>query len=241
MNRYLALLIAALLALIVTQWGVLCRLRSENETLEMAQKAANRSQSDLEQFLDRAKKQQTEVASLRVEVTALRGEAQKLHQALDHSRRQEGPDRKPSIRSSGNPTEVPLEHNNRALFEFIGEPVNPSLNSDVRYSRDGIISAINTAARHAGVALRHLEVDDSEYPCLLGVICDPQDFARLTDHVRRLEGYELSGSVGGNKEFHVLNITPANAYPKTMREKITRREVLRQQAFYNRLSSENTQ
>src|SRR5262249_43700819 len=198
------------------------------------------SRSELEQKLEAARQQQSEAESLRTEVGGLRGEAQSARQALERSRSLQSPS---SIRSStsvaADPAQLapPLSDRNRALLEYIGEPVDPSLNTDSRYTKDSVLSAVQLAAQNAGVSLQRLEVEDSEYPCLVGVFCSPQDYARLLDEIKKLDGYEYNGAVGGSDSFHSLNITPARASPGAAKEQIDRRVMLRQQMFYKSLSA----
>ena len=46
---------------------------------------------------------------------------------------------------------------------------------DVRYDKEGLIAAIKLASRKAGITVRKVDVDDTEYPFLVGVVCAGSD------------------------------------------------------------------
>ncbi|MGD0262773.1 MAG: hypothetical protein ABSD29_23650, partial [Verrucomicrobiota bacterium] len=74
---------------------------------------------------------------------------------------------------TGNPTGGPvsLSGPNQALLEFLGDPVEPPADMNAAYSKDGLIKAVQTAAYNAGISIQRVEIDDSEFPFLVGVIC----------------------------------------------------------------------
>ncbi|HTG43404.1 MAG TPA: hypothetical protein VK633_02610 [Verrucomicrobiae bacterium] len=240
MNRYVAFLISALLTVIVVQWVMLSRAGSENRLLYEARRQAEQSRSELEQTLEAAKPPEGETESLRIEVARLRADAQSVRQAWEGALSRQSPSAvgAVSVLSVPAPPALPLPERNRVLLEYIGEPVDldPSLSQDIRYTKESIISAVQLAAQYGGVSVQRLEAEDSEFPCLVGIFCEPQDYAKLVDELKKLDGYEYNGSVGGSDIFHVLNITPARAYPNAAREQIGRRVTLRQQVFYRNLS-----
>jgi hypothetical protein len=237
MKRYITLLIVALLALVVVQSVLLSRSRAENRMLNDARQQAEQSRSELEQTVEAAKQQQAEAEVLRTEVARLRADAQVGRQALERAHTAQTSSIAPaSVSPASVQSAVPLADRNRALLEYIGEPVEPPANLDVRYTKEGVKSAVQLAAQNAGVSLKGLEVEDSEYPFLVGVWCEPQAYAKLLDEIKKLDGYGYSGGVGGSEIYHSLNITPAGTYPSEAKEQISRRVMLRQQAFYQRLS-----
>ena len=132
---------------------------------------------------------------------------------------------------------VPLSGPNQVLLEYLGAPVDPPPKSDVRYTKEGVSNAIQLAAQNAGITLKRMAVDDSEYPCLVGIICEQEDYPKLTDEIKRLDGYDYNGSVGGTS-CHTFSITPRRAYPRDTGERIGRRLMLRQQVFYDRFSAQ---
>jgi hypothetical protein len=238
MKKYIPLLIPALLAVVVVQSVLLSRSRTENWLLHDAGQQAEQSHSELEQTLEAARQQQAEAEVLRGEVARLRADAQVDRQALERARAAQASALAPpaSVPAGSAQSAAPLADRNRALLEYIGDPVEPPANMDVRYTKEGLISAVQLAANNAGVSLQGLEVEDSEYPFLVGVFCEPKDYAKLVDEIKKLDGYGYSGSVGGSDTYHSLNITPAGTYPGAAAEQISRRVMLRQQAFYQKLS-----
>jgi hypothetical protein len=165
---------------------MLSRSRSENRSLEDARQQTEQSRSELEQTLEAVEEQQAEAESLRREITRLRGEAQDV-QPMERTHSLQSPSLGPatSVLSDSAQSAQALTDRNRALLEYIREPVDPSLNSDVRYAKEGVISAVEFAAQNAGVIVQRVEAEDSEYPCLVGAFCEPQDYAKPIGEIRR--------------------------------------------------------
>lgn len=118
------------------------------------------------------------------------------------------------------------------LTTYLGSRVDPPGNLDPRYTKDGMVSAIQLAAQKAQISLRKLSVDDSEFPFLLGVTTDPGDWSKLTEQLKQLEGYEFHGSVG-NETSHTLCPVPSRAYPSETAQNIRRRMNSRLEQFYS--------
>src|SRR5262249_30698910 len=55
---------------------------------------------------------------------------------------------------------VSLTGANRALLEYLGDPVAPPPNMDPAFTKESLVSALQEAARNAGVELTVVEVDD---------------------------------------------------------------------------------
>jgi hypothetical protein len=115
--------------------------------------------------------------------------------------------------------------------------VDPALNTDARYTKQGVINAVQSAAQNAGVSLQGLETDDSEFPVLVGLTCDQQVYDKLLDELKKLDGYGYSGGVGGSSH-HVFNITPLLANPAGASEQVSRRQMLRLQVFYQKVNAQ---
>ena len=130
---------------------------------------------------------------------------------------------------------------NQALLEYLGNPVVPPANMDARYTKEGLLAAIQIAAHDAGIKVKKVAVDDSEYPFLLGVVCAGSDVVKLKDQLKKMDGYGYSGSVGndvnrdGSDTCNVFSIVPYSAHPHEARQQIDHRLMLRQQVFYDRL------
>jgi len=241
MNKCLALLVSALLAVIVVQWFGVSRLRSENRLLRDAQEQAQPSRSEFDHAVEATTHSEAEAQSLRIEVARLRGEVQRARQTLEPATASQRPASTGSPASADSGPEHPAGTTtslNQALAEYIGEPVEPPVNLDVRYTKEGVIRAVQLAAQNAGVTVQRVEVEGSEYPFLLGVFCEPQAYAKVLDEIKKLDGYEYVGGVGGSDVYHAVSITPRRAYPEAGREQIERRLMLRLQVFSKSLSAQ---
>jgi hypothetical protein len=136
---------------------------------------------------------------------------------------------------------VSLSGPNQALLEYLGNPVAPPVNLDVRYTKEGLTNALQTAAGQAGITIKKMAIDDSEFPFITGVFCAGSDFAKLKQQIRKLDGYEYSGSIGNEKNSdgsdtcNVFSLVPYKAYPEGTFEQIYHRLWLRQQVFNDRI------
>jgi len=126
---------------------------------------------------------------------------------------------------------------NQVLLEYLGNPVEPPANMDARYTKEGLINAIQLAAHNAGITLKQVAIDDSEYPFLVGVISGGSDFAKLKDQIKKLDGYEYNGSIGSDT-CNAFTLVPWRVYPPGTSQCITHRAWLRQQVFFDKLSAQ---
>ncbi len=134
--------------------------------------------------------------------------------------------------STGGP--VSLTGPNQALLEFLGDPVAPPADMAAAYSKDGLIKAIQTAARNAGISVKRVEVDDSEYPFLLGIICQEGDYRKLTDQLRKMQAYEYNGCISSSTH-SALNLVPHRAFPRAVIQRIDHRTGLREQVLFDKI------
>ena len=78
-------------------------------------------------------------------------------------------------------------------------------------------------------------------PFITGVFCAGSDFAKLKEQIKKLDGYEYSGSIGnsvnqdGSDTCNVFSLVPYHAYPEGSFEQIYHRLGLRQQVFYDQI------
>jgi len=131
---------------------------------------------------------------------------------------------------------VRLSGPNLAIFEYLGQPVEPPSDLDPKYTQEGLINAVRSAARKANVTLKKIELDESEFPFLVGIVTEARGFEKVEDQIRKMSGYEAQGSVG-SPTCHTFNIVPYSAYPRESSERISRRGTLRSQMFYDKLST----
>jgi hypothetical protein len=124
---------------------------------------------------------------------------------------------------------------NQALYAYLGNPISAPADINPAYSKEGLTKAVETAARKAGITLKRIELDDSEYPFLVGVICKDGDYTKLTDQLRKMEGYAYNGSVGSSTH-NAMNIVPYPAWPTASAERIGHRLGLRMQILCDKIS-----
>lgn len=143
-----------------------------------------------------------------------------------------------SSTNSSNDSSSPSGANpNQALYDYLGNPVMPPANMDPRYTVSGLTDAIQQAAQKAGITVKGVGVDYSEFPFLVGVICGGSDFAKLKAALRTMPGYHYGGGVGndtnsdGSDTLNVFCIVPSSAYPRGTGTQIYHRLILREAVF----------
>lgn len=141
---------------------------------------------------------------------------------------------------NGDSPPVSLSGPNQVLLQYLGNPVEPSTNLDARYTKQGLINAIQLAARNAGVALKKVAIDDSEYPFLVGIsiICGESDFQNLKNQITKIDGYAYNGGTGSHT-CYAFSLVPYEVYPPEKSQGIHRRLLLRQQVFQDKLSTQH--
>ncbi|HYG36544.1 MAG TPA: hypothetical protein VEC99_17255 [Clostridia bacterium] len=132
--------------------------------------------------------------------------------------------------------QVSLSGPNRTLFEYLGDPVDPPAQMDPRYTQSGLSNAVQSAARKAGITLKRVTIDDSEFPFLIGINCLDGDFPKLEEQLKKMEGYEYHGSVGWATRY-AINIVPWAASPPGTGQRVSRRSTLRQSILCDKISS----
>ena len=88
-----------------------------------------------------------------------------------------------------------LSDPNRRLIEYLGNAVAAPANLDPAYSKEGLVSAVSLAAQQAGLSLKRLEIDDSEFPFLVGIICAAGDWPKVREQLKQMPTYEEQGGV----------------------------------------------
>jgi uncharacterized membrane protein (UPF0127 family) len=147
--------------------------------------------------------------------------------------------------SSSASSETPLVFSgpNKALFDYLGNPVMPPANMDERYTATALTGVVLLAAQNAGITVKSVAIDDSEFPFLVGVICAGSDAGKLKSALKVMPGYEYGGGVGddsradGSDTCNVFNIVPYHAFPQGMADQIYHRLMLREAVFYDQVSS----
>ncbi len=80
-------------------------------------------------------------------------------------------------------------------------------------------------------------MDDSEFPCLVGIVSEAGDFEKLEAQIKKLTG-EFDGSVG-NSTRHAFNLVPWRAFPSNTSQRIGRRLGVREEMLYDKLIAES--
>ncbi len=142
----------------------------------------------------------------------------------------------PDYTTSGTSTSesVVLQGPNKAIFEYLGQPVEPPADMDPAYSKEGLIQAIQTAAQKAGISVKQIEVEDSEFPFLVGVICKKGDYPKLAEQLKKMPAYQYQGCISSSTAAS-FNIVPYRAFPSRVSERIQHRTGIRNQIFFGKL------
>ncbi len=128
---------------------------------------------------------------------------------------------------------------NQAMLDYLGNPTPPPPNLDAAYSKEGLISALQNAAQVANISLKKIEIDDSEFPFLVGVeVENSSDLRKLKDQMATMGEYNYTGGVGGNTRF-VMNITPFGQYPAGRKHDIENRLRLRECMLSDKMDTAN--
>jgi hypothetical protein len=121
------------------------------------------------------------------------------------------------------------------LVQYLGTPIMSPANLNPAYTKQGLQEALQIAAQNAGISLKKVQVEDSEFPCLLGVVTAPGDWERLKAQLKKLDGYEYSGAVGSDT-YNAFSITPPRAVPSAVGQGLFRRTNLRMQVLADQLN-----
>jgi len=165
----------------------------------------------------------SELLRLRGEVGVLRQENQEL-------------DRLWNAVSRSKSTQAASGQGADQLAQYLGSAIQPPANLDPAYTKGGLMDALQLAARNAGIDIKKLRVDDSEFPCLLGVVTAPGDWAKLKDQLKKLNGYQYYGAVGSDT-FNAFNMTPWGVVPPSLAQDVLRRTNLRMQLLADQLET----
>jgi len=142
--------------------------------------------------------------------------------------------RQPATHSASSDAEpVSLTGPNQALINYLGNPVAPPSDMDPAYTKEGLQQGMKTAAQNAGIALVRVEIDDSEFPFLIGVIfANPADKPKLKEQIQKMPPYAISGGVG-DEITYAMNIV--RHFPPKDSRRIGRRMILREAILYEKL------
>jgi hypothetical protein len=103
------------------------------------------------------------------------------------------------------------------LIDYLGKPVAPPTDMNPAYTKEGLTKAIQLAAQNAGISPKRIEIDDSEFPFLIGVVCKKGDSSKLADQIKQVADYKYDCPVSSSSDrydFNVINITPKSVFPR---------------------------
>jgi hypothetical protein len=114
--------------------------------------------------------------------------------------------------------------------------VAPPANLDASYTKDGLTHAMQAAAQNAGISLVKLEIDDSEFPFLVGVVFTKTgDRQKLDEQIGKMAAYNYTGGVGGENS-RTMNLVPSSAFPAEARQRIYHRMMLREAVLFDKIN-----
>jgi len=123
---------------------------------------------------------------------------------------------------------------NAKLYHYLGDPVSPPPRLDPAYSPAGIRGAVLLAAKHAGIPIKILATDESEFPYLIAIDCGDAAFQKLKAQIKSMGKYEYTGSLTSDT-LCIFNITPRLAIPEELRATAHRRISLRMSVLSSEL------
>jgi hypothetical protein len=123
---------------------------------------------------------------------------------------------------------------NQVLFNYLGNPVAPPSDMDPAYTKEGLEQGMKTAAQNAGITLVRVQIDDSEFPFLVGVVfANPGDKPKLKEQIQKMPAYAISGGVG-DEITYAMNIV--GRFPPSLSQRIWRRMMLREAILHEKLA-----
>jgi RNA polymerase sigma factor (sigma-70 family) len=218
------------------------QLREQNKTFQQEQTPLTEQLSQLQRERDDATNRlasmienMSQTKSDKEELLRLRGEVGVLQrQASESVKQAQVAEQKSSAAFSSEKNFTTNE--NQSLYEYLGNPVAQPAGLDAAYTKAGLTSAMQNAAQAANISLKKLEIDDSEFPFLVGFICaNDGDYDKLIEQLNK-EGYQLIDFTRGSVDC-VIDITPRSAYSIQDRSQVMHRQKLRETIFFENLRS----
>jgi hypothetical protein len=122
------------------------------------------------------------------------------------------------------------------LGDYLGDAVAAPADLRSPYTAIGLEAAIRDSGKAAGLTLKHVMIDESEFPFLVGVVTAEGDYEKLVAQIRKMADYEYAGSVGSSTH-HTFNMTPWKVLPPESSQRIGRRLTVREQMFFDELTA----
>lgn len=131
---------------------------------------------------------------------------------------------------------------NAAILHYLGEPVQAPKDLDARYAPGAVETAFRGMCSVAGIRVRRLAVDSSEFPHLVyGVLEGTHEYTVLRTLAASVPGYAYAGSVtrrlSDGSTCLSINLTPYERQPLEYRSAIQRRTLVRLEMLAERVAS----
>jgi hypothetical protein len=127
---------------------------------------------------------------------------------------------------------------NRALLAYLGNPVPPPADMDLRYNQENLLKAFTSVCQKADLVVTKLAVDDSEFPFLVYGTLAGRHTLPEKPVFEEQKGYTYGGSVrgsfGDSSTYFAVNMIPASQFPADQEEACHRRLMLRLQMLADR-------
>lgn len=219
------------------------RLHQQDQTLRQQQTSLSQQVQQLQSALTDATNQlastagdATETQSEKSELLKLRGEVAQIQSLKDEVTRLKQADAAKSNAGNGGA----ISDSNQLMLNFLGNPVPAPADLNAAFTKEGLIQATQLAAQKAGISLKNIQIDDSEFPFVVGVVCESGGYDKLTAQLKKLDGYGYGGA-SSSDTCAAFSITPSAAFPPGTSDQIYRRLSLRESMFYNQLNAQASQ
>ena len=219
------------------------RLHQQNQTLRQQQSSLSEQVQQLQGELNDATNQlasmaddTTENQSEKSELLKLRGEVAQMQSLQDEVAQLKQSGATKSNEANGNA----ISDSNQLMLNYLGNPVPAPAGLDAAFTKEGLIQATQLAAQKAGISLKNIQIDDSEFPFVVGVVCENGGYGKLLDQLKKMDGYAYGGSASSDT-CAAFSITPTAAYPLGTSDQIYRRLMLRESMLKNQIDAQASQ
>jgi RNA polymerase sigma factor (sigma-70 family) len=170
--------------------------------------------------------QQGEVNRLRGEVARLRASANEVDQLRAEINR---------LRAGEGAAPREIDPTTEELVAYLGQAVPPPADINPAHTQEGLLNAVQQAAQLAAVSVKKAEIDTTEFPFLVGVVCETEeDFRKLSSQFKSMPDYDYGGGTGSHGAM-AFTLIPYRSFPREDGDRIRRRTTLRMQKFFDRL------
>lgn len=216
------------------------RLHQQNQTLQQQQTSLSQQIQQLQSELTDATNQLAsttgdapETQSEKSELLKLRGEVAQMRSLQDEVTRL----KQSGVVKSNEGGGGVISDSNQLMLNYLGNPVPAPADLNAAYTKEGLIQATQLAAQKAGITLKNIQIDDSEFPFVVGVVCEGGGYDKLIDQLKKMDGYGYGGSTSSDT-CGAFSITPSAAFPSGTFDQIHRRLMVRESMFYNQINAQ---